>query len=131
MDSCVDLAREVGERIGRELHIPIFLYERAAPTPERINLEAIRRGGLDGLRSRMDTDATWAPDYGPACLHPTAGATVVGARPPLIAFNVNLQAEDVGIAKSIAQAGVLQTAACRMSKRWVSHYPVGVSFKSP
>ena len=104
MDSCVDLARVVGERIGRELHIPIFLYERAAPTPERINLEAIRRGGLDGLRSRMDTDATWAPDYGPACLHPTAGATVVGARPPLIAFNVNLQAEDVGIAKSIAQA---------------------------
>jgi glutamate formiminotransferase/formiminotetrahydrofolate cyclodeaminase len=104
MDRCVVLARKVGERIGRELQIPVFLYERAAATPERIKLEAIRRGGLEGLRSRMDTDAAWAPDYGPACLHPTAGATVVGARPPLIAFNVNLQTEDVGIAKSIAQA---------------------------
>jgi glutamate formiminotransferase/formiminotetrahydrofolate cyclodeaminase len=103
MESCVDLARRLGERIGRELHIPVFLYERAASRVERTNLEAIRRGGIEGLAARMGTDDTWAPDFGPSHLHPTAGATVVGARPPLIAYNVNLRTDDVGIAKSIAK----------------------------
>ncbi|MEP6888932.1 MAG: glutamate formimidoyltransferase [Nitrospirales bacterium] len=103
MEDCVDLAMRLGERIGRELHIPVFLYERAASRVERTNLEAIRRGGLEGLAARMGTEATWAPDFGPSQLHPSAGGTVVGARPPLIAYNVNLRTNDIGIAKSIAK----------------------------
>jgi glutamate formiminotransferase / formiminotetrahydrofolate cyclodeaminase len=103
MEQCVDVARRLGERIGRELHIPVFFYERAASRPERTNLEAIRRGGLEGLAARMGADPAWAPDVGPSQLHPSAGATVVGARPPLIAYNVNLRTEDIGIAKGIAK----------------------------
>jgi glutamate formiminotransferase / formiminotetrahydrofolate cyclodeaminase len=103
MEDCVDLAKHLGERIGRELHIPVFLYERAASRVERTNLEAIRRGGLEGLGARMGTDGTWAPDFGPSHLHPSAGATVVGARPPLIAYNVNLRTDDIAIAKTIAK----------------------------
>lgn len=103
MEDCVDLAKRLGERIGRELHIPVFLYERAASRVERTNLEAIRRGGVEGLAARMKTDAIWAPDFGPLQLHPSAGATVVGARPPLIAYNVNLRTDDIGIAKTIAK----------------------------
>ena len=103
MENCVDLAKRLGERIGRELHIPVFLYERAASRVERTNLEAIRRGGVEGLAARMGTDDAWAPDFGPSQLHPSAGATVVGARPPLIAYNVNLRTDDIEIAKSIAK----------------------------
>jgi glutamate formiminotransferase / formiminotetrahydrofolate cyclodeaminase len=103
MEHCVDVARRLGERIGRELHVPVFLYERAALRPERTNLESIRRGGLEGLAARMEADRAWAPDFGPAQLHPSAGATVVGARPPLIAYNVNLRTQDLGIAKGIAK----------------------------
>jgi glutamate formiminotransferase/glutamate formiminotransferase/formiminotetrahydrofolate cyclodeaminase len=103
MEDCVALARMLGERIGNELGIPVFLYERAASRPERAQLESIRRGGLDGLAARMKEPA-WIPDFGPGRPHPTAGATVVGARPPLIAYNVNLQTEDLGVAKAIARA---------------------------
>jgi glutamate formiminotransferase / formiminotetrahydrofolate cyclodeaminase len=103
MEHCVDVARRLGERIGRELHVPVFFYERAASRPERTNLEAIRRGGLEGLAARMGAGRAWAPDVGPSRLHPSAGATVVGARPPLIAYNVNLRTHDLGIAKSIAK----------------------------
>jgi len=103
MEDCAGLARRVGARIGQELHVPVFLYERAASHAERTNLEVIRRGGLEGLASRMEADAAWAPDFGPSQLHPTAGATVVGARPPLIAYNVNLHTNDIGIAKRIAK----------------------------
>ena len=103
MEDCVGLARRLGARIGRELHIPVFLYERAASHSERTNLEAIRRDGLEGLASRMEAGAAWEPDFGPSQLHPTAGATVVGARPPLIAYNVNLHTNDLGIAKRIAK----------------------------
>jgi glutamate formiminotransferase/glutamate formiminotransferase/formiminotetrahydrofolate cyclodeaminase len=103
MADCVALARKLGERIGRELSIPIFLYEQAAAHADRANLEVIRRGGLEGLAGRMASDPAWAPDYGPRTLHPTAGATVVGARPPLIAYNVNLQTDDLSVAKAIAK----------------------------
>lgn len=103
MEDCVGLATRLGARIGRELHVPVFLYERAALHPERTNLEVIRRGGLEGLASRMETEAAWAPDFGPSQLHPSAGATVVGARPPLIAYNVNLRTDDIGLAKRIAK----------------------------
>lgn len=103
MDECVILARQVGARIGRDLNIPVFLYERAATRQERTNLEAIRRGNLEGLASRLADDAAWVPDFGPPRLHPTAGATIVGARPALIAFNVNLATDNLEIAKAIAK----------------------------
>ncbi len=103
MDDCVALAREVGRRIGTELNIPVFLYERAASAPHRTNLEAIRKGGLEGLAERMRHDPAWRPDFGPPAPHPTAGVTVVGARPPLIAFNVNLNTGDLETAKAIAK----------------------------
>lgn len=103
MEDCVALARRVGERIGRELNVPVFLYEQAAINADRANLEVIRRGGLEGLAKRMQADRAWAPDFGPPHLHATAGATVVGARPPLIAYNVNLQTNDLSVAKAIAK----------------------------
>lgn len=102
MEDCVAVARQVGARIGAELGIPVFLYERAATRPERQGLENIRKGGLEGLAARMQ-EAVWAPDFGPPRLHDTAGATVVGARPPLIAYNVNLQTSDLEVAKGIAK----------------------------
>lgn len=103
MADCVALARALGERIGRELRIPVFLYERAASRPERTNLEAIRKGGLEGLAKRMAEEAAWRPDFGPVGPHETAGVTVVGARPPLIAYNVNLATTDLEAAKAIAK----------------------------
>ena len=104
MEDCIALAKRVGQRIGSELDIPVFLYERAAVRPGRVHLEDIRRGGIDGLAERMARDPTWAPDFGPPRMHPTAGATVVGARPPLIAYNVELQGEDLAAAKTIAKS---------------------------
>ncbi|HEY8549449.1 MAG TPA: glutamate formimidoyltransferase [Vicinamibacterales bacterium] len=101
MQTCVELARRVGRRIAHELSIPVYLYERAALTPR--TLEEIRRGGLDGLESRIGQPG-WHPDYGPARLHPTAGAVCVAARGPLIAWNLNLDTEDVTIARQIARA---------------------------
>ncbi len=100
---CVTLARALARRIGRELKIPVFLYEQAASRPERRRLEVVRQGGLDGLSRRMAEDPAWRPDFGPHRLHPSAGATVVGARPPLIAFNVNLASRDLGAAREIAE----------------------------
>lgn len=103
MEDCAAVARRVGERIGRELGIPVFLYEQAAAKPDRAGLETIRRGGLEGLAHRMETDPGWAPDFGPRRLHPTAGATVVGARRILVAFNVNLETRDLDLARAIAK----------------------------
>lgn len=103
MEDCVGLAKQTGERIGRELQIPVFLYERAASGEHRTNLEAIRKGQLEGLGARMASDPAWAPDFGPRQLHPSAGATIVGARPALIAYNVNLGTDNLEIAKAIAK----------------------------
>lgn len=103
MRECVELARAVGRRIGEELKIPVFLYEQAAIRPDHARLETIRLGGLTGLAHRMETDPDWTPDFGPPRLHPTAGATAVGARRMLVAFNVNLKTNDLGIAKAIAK----------------------------
>jgi len=104
MRDCVALANIVGRRIGGELKIPVFLYEQAATRPDRARLETIRLGGPAGLTHRMETNPEWTPDFGPHRLHPTAGATVIGARPILVAFNVNLGTNDLGIAKAIAKA---------------------------
>jgi glutamate formiminotransferase/formiminotetrahydrofolate cyclodeaminase len=102
MDDCVHLARIVGRRLAEELRIPVFLYEHAAKAPFRSRIEDIRRGGLDELAERMRMSPEWAPDFGEAKLHRTAGATIVGARQILIAYNVNLATIDVDLAKSIA-----------------------------
>jgi len=104
MAQCVELARECGRRFGDELGIPVFLYEAAASRPERKNLADVREGQFEGLRDRIGTDPTRAPDFGPAHIHPTAGATAVGARKFLIAYNVNLASPDVKLAKRIAKS---------------------------
>ena len=103
MEQCVRLAHRVGARIARELRIPVFLYEEACDRSFRKRLEQIRKGGLEALMKRMAIDPAWAPDFGPAEPHPTAGVIVVGARCPLIAFNVLLQSHDVSLARDIAR----------------------------
>jgi glutamate formiminotransferase / formiminotetrahydrofolate cyclodeaminase len=103
MRECVQAARRLGHRVGTELEIPVFLYERAASHADHAPLESIRRGGLEGLSFRMASDPDWAPDFGPNRPHATAGATVIGARPALIAFNVNLASTDLALARSIAR----------------------------
>jgi glutamate formiminotransferase / formiminotetrahydrofolate cyclodeaminase len=103
MDDCVAIARRLGERVGRELNIPVYLYEAAAQRPERTNLENIRRGQYEGIKAEIETNPDRKPDFGPAKLS-TAGATVIGARAPLIAFNIYLTTDDVSIAKAIAKA---------------------------
>ncbi len=103
MQECVQLARRLGQRVGDELGIPVYLYEAAATRPERVNLENIRRGEYEGLKESIGRDPDRQPDFGPARLGP-AGATVIGARQPLIAYNVYLHTEDVQIARRIARA---------------------------
>ena len=103
MDECVAIAKRLGERVGGELSLPVYLYEAAATRPERANLENIRKGQYEGLKTEIESDPNRKPDYGPSKL-PKAGATVIGARAPLIAFNVYLATDDVSIAKKIAKA---------------------------
>jgi len=103
MDDCVALARTLGERVGRELGIPVFLYARAAARPERERLPDIRKGEFEGLRGRIGTDPAVDPDFGPQAIHPTAGVTAVGARPFLVAYNIYLDTSDVALAKQIAK----------------------------
>jgi len=104
MDDCVDLARAVGKRIADELQVPVYLYEAAATRPDRRALPDVRRGEYEGLKIEIETNPDRKPDFGSPRLHPTAGACIVGARPVLIAWNVNLRTTDVGVAKRIAKA---------------------------
>jgi hypothetical protein len=93
LEDCVALARQLGERVGRELGIPVYLYEEAATRPDRCNLADVRRGEYEGLQEEIATNPDRSPDFGPAMMG-TAGATAIGARPPLIAFNVYLNTDD-------------------------------------
>jgi glutamate formiminotransferase len=104
LEECAAIAATVGERIWRELHVPVYLYEAAARRADRVNLENIRRGGFEKLRDAVRMDPERRPDFGDPALHPTAGATVVGARKFLIAFNINLNSPDVSVAQDIASA---------------------------
>ncbi|ESA55902.1 TPA: glutamate formimidoyltransferase [Streptococcus pyogenes] len=99
---CVEISKQVAERINRELDIPIFLYEDSATRPERQNLAKIRKGQFEGMPEKLLEEA-WAPDYGDRKIHPTAGVTAVGARMPLVAFNVNLDTDNIDIAHKIAK----------------------------
>jgi glutamate formiminotransferase len=103
METCIRTAREFGARMATELELPVYFYEEAATRPERRNLALVRGGGFDAMRS-LPLTAERAPDVGPPRVHPTAGAVAVGARGPLIAFNVNLRSDDLEIARSIARA---------------------------
>jgi glutamate formiminotransferase / formiminotetrahydrofolate cyclodeaminase len=102
MAECVEMARRLGKKIGEELGIPVYLYEEAATRPDRHNLEDIRRGQYEGLKTEIETNPDRIPDFGPRKLG-KAGATVIGAREPLVAFNIYLTTEDVEIAKKIAK----------------------------
>jgi glutamate formiminotransferase/formiminotetrahydrofolate cyclodeaminase len=105
MEDCVALARQLGERVGRELKIPVYLYERAATTPARENLADVRRGEFEGLREELGKNPARNPDFGPSQIHPTCGAIAIGARPFLVAYNVYLgAASNLQIAKSVAKA---------------------------
>jgi glutamate formiminotransferase/formiminotetrahydrofolate cyclodeaminase len=103
MEECVEMARRLGERVGRELDIPVYLYEQAATRPERINLADVRRGEYEALKAEIATDLDRAPDFGPRRVG-KAGATVIGAREPLIAYNVYLNTDDLQVAQAIARA---------------------------
>lgn len=116
LEDCVAMARHVGAEIARRFEIPVYLYEAAATTPERQNLEAIRRGQFEGIREEIATHPARRPDFGEPRVHPTAGATVVGARKPLIAYNVFLNTPDVAIAKKIAKAVRFSSGGLRFVK---------------
>ena len=103
MADCVALSKRVGAAVAERFHVPVFLYEEAASTPARRNLEDIRRGEFEGLPAKMSA-REWAPDFGPASPHGSAGASVVGARMPLIAYNINLATDRLDVAKKIAAA---------------------------
>src|SRR6266704_2557589 len=102
MDDCVSLARSFGQEFAEKFHVPVFLYEEAAATPERRNLADVREGEFEGLRDKIGKDPAKKPDFGPEKIHPTAGATAVGAREILVAYNGNLGTSDLNIAKKIA-----------------------------
>jgi len=103
MEECIELSRRVGEQIWSSFEVPVYLYERSATRPERRDLAEIRKGEFEGFSTKIQ-EPKWAPDFGERRVHPTAGVVAVGARPPLIAFNVNLGTSDLEVAKKIAKA---------------------------
>ncbi|MFZ0132674.1 MAG: glutamate formimidoyltransferase, partial [Desulfobacterales bacterium] len=115
MDEAVEVSKAVAAQAAREFNLPVFLYEAAASRPERRNLAAIRKGQFEGMAEKIKT-AEWAPDFGPAEIHPSAGATAIGARMPLVAFNVNLDTDRLDIAKAIARQVRYITGGLRYCK---------------
>jgi len=101
LEDCAELARRLGARVGAELGIPVYFYEAAASSPERRNLATVRRGEYEGLADKL-ADPAWAPDHGPAAFNPSAGATIIGAREFLIAYNITLNTRDKALATDIA-----------------------------
>lgn len=117
MEDCILLARTLGERAAKELGIPVYLYERAATGADRVNLADVRRGEFEGLRDEIETNPARKPDFGDARVHPTAGATAVGARPFLVAFNVYLgPASNLAVAREVAKAVRYSTGGLRYVK---------------
>src|SRR3954468_7777028 len=116
IEDCVAMANHVGQEIWKRYNIPVYLYEAAARLPERQGLENIRRGQFEGIRAEIATNAARCPDIGDPCVHPTAGATVVGARKFLIAYNVFLNTPDLDIAKKIAKAMRFSSGGLRFVK---------------
>jgi len=117
MEDCILLARALGERAAKELGIPVYLYERAASRPDRVNLADVRRGEFEGLRDEIATNPARQPDFGEARVHPTAGATAIGARPFLVAYNVYLgPASNMDVAREVARAVRHSTGGLRHVK---------------
>jgi glutamate formiminotransferase len=116
LEDCVAMARHTGEQIWKRFQIPVYLYEAAAASPERQNLENIRRGQFEGIREEIATNTARKPDFGEPRLHPTAGACVVGARKFLIAYNIFLNTPDVAIAKRVAKAVRFSSGGLRFVK---------------
>lgn len=108
MAECVALARRLGAAVAQHFQVPVYLYGEAATDPARIRLEDVRRGGFEGLGARMAAGG-WTPDFGPSAPHPTAGASAIGARGPLVAYNVNLATDRIDVARTIA--GILRASA--------------------
>src|SRR6266516_3353287 len=123
MDDCVALARQLAQRAAAELRIPSYLYAKAATRPERERLPDIRKGEFEGLRERLGKDPAADPDFGPKRIHPTAGATAIGARPFLVAFNIYLDTRDVAIAKEIAKQ--IRTSSGGLPALQASGFEVG------
>lgn len=115
MDACVALAKAVAADVASRWSVPMYLYEEASTNPARKNLEDIRRGEFEGLAAKM-TQPAWAPDYGPSAPHPSAGATAIGARMPLIAYNINLATNRLDVARKIASAIRLSSGGLRFVK---------------
>ena len=115
MDACVALAKDVAAEVASRFGVPVYLYEEASADPARRNLEDIRRGEFEGLAAKMAAKG-WAPDFGPAGPHPSAGASVIGARMPLIAYNINLNSDRLDVAKKIAAAVRHSTGGLRFVK---------------
>jgi glutamate formiminotransferase len=115
MDDCVQLAKAVGAAIASRFTLPVYLYEDASANPARKNLEDIRRGEFEGLAAKM-AKPEWAPDFGPAAPHQSAGASVIGARMPLIAYNINLDTDRLEVAKKIASAIRMSSGGLRYVK---------------
>src|SRR2546430_5109083 len=117
IEDCVAMARHVAAEISKRFQIPVYLYEAAATSPERQNLENIRRGQFEGIREDIATNPSRKPDFGDPRVHPTAGATVVGARKFLIAYNIFLSTPEVDIAKKVAKAVRFSSGGVRFVKR--------------
>jgi glutamate formiminotransferase len=115
MAECVALAKSIAAEVASRFSLPVYLYEDASSNPERKNLEDIRRGEFEGLAAKMARPG-WAPDFGPAIPHPTAGASVIGARMPLIAYNINLDTDRLDVAKKIASAIRMSSGGLRYVK---------------
>jgi glutamate formiminotransferase / 5-formyltetrahydrofolate cyclo-ligase len=115
MEDCAQLARETGEAVAARFGVPVFLYEEAASAPARRNLEDIRRGEFEGLADKM-AQSEWRPDFGPATPHASGGASAIGARMPLIAYNINLATDRLDVARKIAAAVRFSTGGLRFVK---------------
>lgn len=115
MDACVQLAKRVANDVAQRFSLPVYLYEEASANPARKNLEDIRRGEFEGLAAKM-TQPGWTPDYGPGAPHASAGASVIGARMPLIAYNINLATDRLDVAKKIATAVRMSSGGLRFVK---------------
>lgn len=102
MEECVELSKDIGEEVGKKFKIPVFLYESSATSPDRINLATVRKGEYEGMFEKIK-EPQWKPDYGPAEMNKKSGAVAIGARPFLVAYNINLDTKDVEIGKEIAK----------------------------
>jgi glutamate formiminotransferase len=132
MEECIELSIKFAEIISQE-GVPVYLYEESARKMERKNIDNIRKGEYEGLKNTIKTDPGRKPDFGPSELHPTAGAMITGARPPLISFNINLGTKDVKIAKKVAKAihlrsgGLINIKAMGTELKNRDHVQVGIS----